>query len=88
MAKYAMGNLTPKLGKVDQIAKALGVEPDDLVPGYVTRSTHQHFGVRMVEFDSGNIWLEYSGAFDPEIAKQILALIAKVKSGDGPARDA
>ena len=86
--KYATEALTPKPEKVVQIATAIGVTPDDLVPGYVTRSDRKRLGVRMVSLDSGNVWLEFSAAFDPETANKILELIAKNKSGEAPPSDA
>ena len=86
--KYATERLTPGTDKVEEIAKAIGVETDDLVPGYVTRSDRKRLGVRMVSLDSGNVWLEFSAAFDPEVANQILELISKNKIGEAPSSDA
>lgn len=82
--KYVTERLVPKPEKVKLIARALDVQADDLVPGYVTSSPHNRLGVRMAELDSGNIWLEFRAAFDPETASKILALITKAKTGDGP----
>lgn len=86
--KYATERLTPKPEKVIQIAAAIGVHPDDLVPGYVTKSPRKRLGVRMAELDSGNVWLEFQAAFDPETASKIMDMIAKAKTGDGPVNDA
>lgn len=86
--KYARGTLTPKPDKVQAIARALNVEPDELIPGYVTKKDRKRAAVRMVTLDSGNVWLEFSAAFDPEIANQILELISKNKIGDAPSSEA
>lgn len=82
--KYARGTLTITPNKLQSIAEALEVDPDELVPGYVTKAKKKRLGVRLVTLENGNVWIEYGATFDPETANEMLALIAKNKIGEGP----
>ena len=82
--KYATMRVTPKPEKVAAIAKALDVSPDALVPGYVTAPEKRGMRVNMQELETGNIWIEFAGAFDRETANKMIAVMAENKIDRSP----
>jgi len=84
MSRYARGAQTPKPGKVEVIARALEVDPDALVPGYVTKADAKGMKVTMQELDSGNMWIEFAGAFDRETANEMISIMAKNRVEKAP----
>lgn len=86
MSRYALGKSTPKHTKVQAIATALDIDPDALVPGYVSKGKDTGMRVNMRELDSGNLWIEFAGAFDRETAHEMIAVMSKNKIDKAPGR--
>lgn len=79
MSRYALGKSTPRASIVGDIAKLLDISPDKLVPGLVSTSVEQRLRINIQALDTGNMWIEFSGAFDRETANEMIGVMSKNK---------
>lgn len=77
MSRYALGKSTPKASIVGDIAKHLDINPDILVPGLVSTAVEERLRINIQALDTGNMWIEFSGAFDRDTANEMIAVMSK-----------
>lgn len=74
---YIRGVALPKPKYLNAIAKALRIEPKDLLPdrGLVTPSTPSE--MMMTKMDDGRVWLQINQAVDFDDALQIMGILSR-----------
>jgi transcriptional regulator with XRE-family HTH domain len=82
VSRYVLGKSTAKPAKVEAMAKAIGISPDKLVPGYVSKQMPAGMAIQFKKLDTGNVWVEFSGAFDQDTTSKLLEIMSKVQIGE------
>ncbi len=77
LSRYATGKQPPKPSKVERIAAALGVEPDDLVPAYVSKAQVESMSFTSAMMPNGELWVEFAGAIPADAHSDLLAVLAR-----------
>lgn len=80
ISRYLKGSTKPQPLYLDAISKALGVGPDDLMPGYdlaVPAGETTELSIQTVDADTA--WIRLNQRVPIDIALQIAALLRSVK---------
>lgn len=75
---YTRCRALPSAANLHAIAKALGLEPGDLLPGYERAETERTEAVlQMTQLDDGSVWLRINRKLPMATALEILSVIQK-----------
>lgn len=83
ISKYLSGHQVPNAERLKAIAKALNVQPTDLLPVAALRNDPASSPVSMRELDNGHVWLRINQEVAWDVAMKVLGLL-KAERQDSP----